>query len=95
MYIIIPKTYIYTNDFKNHVSQGYITLDRSCYMTGRSDYPVIATLLSNDDGATISCNCHLLRGVLADNTASSTLQCVMNVLRCPLQQRLNVTLETV
>ena len=74
--------------------QGYLTLDRTCYVIGSSHYSVTTTLVSSDRGASVHCDCLVREGLLVSTPADEDkgVECVLTMLRCPLQQKLNVTL---
>ena len=74
------------------VVQGYMTLDRSCYVIGNDDYPVTATLSSTDNGVSVRCQCQLPEGYLENIENEIELECMMTMLRCPLQQIVNITI---
>ena len=72
-----------------------MTLDRTCYAIGSMNYPTTANLLSVDDGENVYCDCYVresdvLAGFLPTSTVLTGIQCVMNMLRCPLEQILNL-----
>ena len=77
-----------------------MTLDRTCYMIGAQNFPATVTLRSKDNGHSVYCECHVGEGNLVTSEpvepsggGSSTIQCVMDMLRCPLDQALSVTLN--
>ena len=56
---------------------------------------VIATLHSDAEDD-MFCNCHMIESnVVINEDDAFELRCVMSALRCPMDQRLPVTLETV
>ena len=75
--------------------QGYLTLDRICYAVGNPNYPITTSLISIDEGASVYCECNVREGVVVSLPAAGNtgLECILKMLRCPLQQTLNVRLN--
>ena len=73
--------------------QGYITLDRSCYAISHSDQYTHSTSTVSSDGGelTVNCQCRVEESSVFIATGRNIrVDCVLQMLRCPLQQRLEV-----
>ena len=70
-----------------------MTLDRSCYVIADRTHAVTATTISTDGGDSVYCECRIVGGLLLEAKRSNTgVECVMTMLRCPLQQTLDLTI---
>ena len=71
-----------------------MTLDRTCYAIGAQNYPVTVSFRSSDNRHSVYCDCHVWEGnLITPLNISSTVICMMDMLRCPLNHTLNLTLD--
>ena len=76
--------------------QGYLTIDRNCYAINSSDrYTLTTSIISSDSGASVSWQCGVedASGAFIRPEGNSGIECVLKMLRCPLQQRLEIVLD--
>lgn len=67
-------------------------MDRTCYAITNPLFPVTASLISTDSGSSVYCECRPTN-LLFLQGATTAIECVLKMLRCPSQQKLEVALD--
>jgi hypothetical protein len=71
-------------------------MDRTCYAINSSDrYTLTTSIISSDSGASVYCQCRVeeAASMFIQPGGKSGIGCVLMMLRCPLQQTLEVVLD--